>query len=119
MSKNVAAKFDIVNTLPPRLATLNVSSNLFGKYANVPSGEMSNLLSGKKRVSNTRAEAFYELVADLEKVAAAFSPVPVDFTKVDRVRQIIRDLKDGSLVVCVIANGRYHASGTSPLMRFA
>jgi hypothetical protein len=111
------AKYDLVNVLPPRLNALGISTNLFGRYVGLPSSSITQMLAGKKRISNVRNTEFSGLIRDLERVANAFAPAPVDFKEIERVRQIIKDLKDGSLIVCVLNRGTYHTSSSiNPLV---
>jgi hypothetical protein len=62
MAAHTQATFDAVKTIPARLKAIGVSINFFGQLVHLSSGEISNFLSGKKRLSNDCAKKFTEMV---------------------------------------------------------
>ena len=114
--KTTAAKFDISNTLPPRLAALGLSANLFGKYCNnISSGEICSMLNGTKRINNARAELFTQTVSDLEAAAEAFSPAPLDWKDTTAIQNLIREMHDGTLLVATMRHGVLKIRGVDNL----
>ncbi len=105
------AKLDIVNTLPPRITALGISVNLFGRYVGLSSSEISQMLSGKKRISGPRVVGFKQMADDLELVARAFSPAPVNFSNVLIIKTLAEELKNGNLLVGVMNSGILKISG--------
>lgn len=99
------ALFDLTNTLPPRIAALEISVNQFGRICGVSSSEMSQMLNNRKRISNERAELFNATIAALEKIRDAVHPIPVDFSNVSRIRAIIKDFESGTLITGISYHG--------------
>lgn len=99
------ALLDLTNTLPPRIAELEISINQFGRLCGVSSSEISLMLNGHKRISNERAELFNATIKSLEKIRDAVHPIPVDFSNVERIRAIIKDFETGALITGISYQG--------------
>jgi hypothetical protein len=109
--KATLAKYDDANLITSRLQILGIAVNLFGRYVGLSSSEICSLLNGTKRLNKTRLDQFKQMADDLEMVARAFSPAPVDFKNIDAVRNLISGFIDGSLLVGVSRWGCLTLSG--------
>jgi hypothetical protein len=103
--KRALAALDERSLIAARLRSLGVAVNLFGRYLDLSSAETCSLLNGTKRLTAERAEEFKEMLDDLELVARAFAPAPVDFKDTETIRNLIRSFRDGSLLVFVQNQG--------------
>jgi hypothetical protein len=106
-----AGSLDITNTAPKRLRALGISVNFYGQMLGIASGDMSNILSGKKRISGTKSHQLSDMMRDLEMVASAFSPAPVSFKDTTIILDLIRQLKSGELLVGTVVNGTLTIAG--------
>jgi hypothetical protein len=106
---------DAKNRIPARLSALGVSLNFYGRCLGISSGEISNLLGSRKRLTGSKSKELTDMVDDLELVARAFSPAPVLFKDPDTILGLISQLKDGSLLVGVSERGSLKISGTDNL----
>jgi hypothetical protein len=111
MAAHTQATFDAVKTIPARLKAIGVSINFFGQLVHLSSGEISNFLSGKKRLSSDYAKRFTEMVKDLELIAKAVSPIPVSFKDPETIRQVIHSFRNGDLIVGASYFGSLHLTG--------
>jgi hypothetical protein len=102
---------DATRRIPARLAALGVSLNFFGRCVSLSSGEISNLLSSRKRLTGEKSKELTAMVEDLELVARAFSPAPVAFKDSDVILNLIHSLKDGSLIIGKMQNGTLDIHG--------
>lgn len=102
---------DAKNRIPVRLAALGVSLNFYGRCLGISSGEISNLLGSRKRMTGAKSKELTDMVDDLELVARAFSPAPVLFKDPDAILDLIRQLKDGSLLIGKVQNGSMEIFG--------
>jgi hypothetical protein len=96
---------DATQRIPKRLAALGVSLNFYGRCVGLSSGEVSNLFSAKKPLSGSKAKSLLAMVADLEMLAQAFSPCPVLFKDYELILGLVKQLKDGSLLVGKMRDG--------------
>jgi hypothetical protein len=102
---------DATRRIPARLAALGVSLNFFGRCVGLSSGEISNLLNNKKRLTGTKSKELTSMVDDLEMLARAFAPAPLLFKDEEIVLTLIKQLKEGSLLIGVSEYGQFRLSG--------
>ena len=99
MPNTTAPSLDASRRIPARLSKIGVTLSFLGRCVGLSSGEISQLFSTRKRLTNDKAKPLLAMVGDLEMVCRVFSPCPVLFKDHELILDVIRQLKGGSLVI--------------------
>jgi hypothetical protein len=97
MSAIAIPTLDARNTIPARLAQLDVSQSFFAEYCDLSKVDFSRILNGQKPMSGDQTEKFYAALADLEWAFDWYYPWKPPLSDARRLRNFIaavRELKE-------------------------
>src|SRR5208283_5360724 len=116
MKAKALATYDDANVIAQKLRVLGIPTNLLGRYCEISSSEVCSLLNGAKKLTKIRKLQFENMIRDLELVAAAVNPVPVDFRNTEAVLNALVQFKSGTLLIGV---NRFGQTRVTPEIDFS
>ena len=90
----MSAYSNIVNV---KMAALSISQQQLSFYSQIHTHKLSPFLSGQRDLGAVDLEKINDTLAGLEKLAEAFTPLPLDFRQVIAVKRLLEQLKYGEL----------------------
>jgi hypothetical protein len=97
----MSAKFDIIRILNEEAGALGVPDSTTSALSGVPPARLSGYRRGVEKCPNHHEKMLRETWSDLKKLIDAAYPLPLDYRKVDALRQSIKMMKSGELSILV------------------
>ena len=83
--------------LPARMSALNLSGSDLCKLAGLSNSQLSDFLRGKKDLSIKDVNLVHNVLLDLENIADACRPLPIDFRNTKAVRDSMQRIENGEI----------------------
>lgn len=94
--------FDIITILRRELPALNIpASTLAGLTNSVSSSRLSKYLNGSERCGGEHYEQLQKAWSKLKQLIQFSAPLPLDYRKVDKLRESLDAMETGSLRIIV------------------
>lgn len=85
------------NIVNMKMAALGISQQQLSFYTGIHTNKLSPLLSGQRDLDAASLEKINDALANLERLAEAALPWPIDFRRVVEVKRLMEQLKYGEL----------------------
>jgi hypothetical protein len=94
--------FDIITVLRRELPALNIPASTLASLTNsVSSSRLSKYLNGSERCGGEHYEQLQKAWNQLKKLIQFSDPLPLDYRKVDKLRESLDAMEAGSLRIIV------------------
>jgi hypothetical protein len=96
-----AASLDIINVLRKELPEFGCPATTVSALAGISSGKLSSYMNGVNRCPNEHDRRLRETWAALKKLIHHAEPLPIDYRKVDKLRQSLDAFESGALQIVI------------------
>lgn len=80
-----------------------LTASAIASFANIPASRLSAVMSGKIPITIEDANELRKVCARISEVAESFSPAPLAWNRVDKIRKLFQGLEDGRIYARVVA----------------
>jgi hypothetical protein len=95
------ATFGIIQVLKRELPLFGCPAGSVAAIAQISASKLSAFMSGAQRPSGQDETKLYDAWSQIKKLARYADPLPLNFSKVDGLRDCIQKMTDGSLKIVV------------------
>jgi len=86
---------ELRETLPGRIAAINVSLTNLSELLEISLPKLSNFLAGRRELPIGDITLVRNLMSDLERLATICSPIPIDFGSTVAIRNLLARIEAG------------------------